>query len=87
MPAQDNVRGQIRSFILENYLFTDDQGALEDRSSLISGGVMDSMGMLDVINFLEDEFGFAVADHEMTPENLDSVDCLTTYVCTKSAVS
>ena len=71
---------KIRNFILENYLFTDDQSALDSGDSFLEKGILDSTGILEVIFFLEDEFGIKVEDEEMIPENLDSVNNLLAFI-------
>lgn len=76
---------KIKSYILENYLFTDDPSALSSEDSLLERGIIDSTGILEVIFFLEEEFGVAVADDEMVPENLDSVANLVSFVERKQA--
>jgi len=81
MSVEDKVRG----YILENFLFTDDQSALDSSVSLLENGTMDSTGVLEVINFLEDEFGISVADEEMIPENLESVVNIVAFVNRKMA--
>ena len=68
-----SVESKVRAYILENFLFTDDQSVLNSSESLLDNGTMDSTGVLEVINFLEEEFGITVADEEMIPDNLDSV--------------
>lgn len=74
------MRQQIRSFVLSNFLFTDDASRLADAASLLGQGVMDSTGVLELISFLERTFGFTLADEEMVPENLDSVDRICAFV-------
>ncbi|HVF18485.1 MAG TPA: acyl carrier protein [Steroidobacteraceae bacterium] len=81
MPAKN----QIRQFILNNYLFTDDESKLSDESSLMQTGTMDSTGILELIMFLEENFGIKVADDEMIPANLDSVENVVSYVARKKA--
>jgi len=75
----------VRNYILENYLFTDDQSALSNDSSLLDEGILDSTGILELVVFLEDEFGIKVDDHEMVPENLDSVNSILKYISNKSS--
>ena len=75
-----NVEKTIRDYILENFLFTDDESALKSDSSLLDAGLIDSTGVLEIILFLEETFGFKVLDEEMLPENLDSVDNLGAFV-------
>jgi acyl carrier protein len=80
-----STRDQVRSFILTNYLFTDDAKALDDTASLMQGGTMDSTGILELITFLEEKFGIKVADEEMVPANLDSVNNVVAFVDRKKA--
>lgn len=75
-----SVEKQIRDYILENYLFTDDQSALANKDSFLENGILDSTGILEVIYFIEDDFGVKVEDEEMVPENLDSVDNIVAFV-------
>ncbi len=74
---------KIRSFILENFLFTDDESALANDDSFLQKGIVDSTGMLEIIYFLEDDFNLSVEDSEMIPENLDSVNNLTAFIESK----
>ncbi len=75
-----SVEAKVRGYILENFLFTDDQSVLDSSVSLLENGTMDSTGVLEVINFLEEEFGISVADEEMIPENLESVKNIVAFV-------
>jgi len=79
-----NDKQKIRSYILENYLFSTDESALDDAESLIDSGVIDSTGVLEIIMFLEEEFGVKIADEEMIPDNLDSVSRIVAFVERKS---
>ena len=73
-------RPVIRSYILENFLFSDDPLAIEDNASFLEQGIIDSVGALEIALFIEQSFGFAVQEDEMLPENLDSVDNLVAFV-------
>lgn len=78
-----DTRQVIRRYILENFLFSDDQSALADDASFLQLGIIDSMGALEVAMFLEQRFGFAVRENEMLPENLDSVNNLVRFIETR----
>ncbi|MEJ2611904.1 MAG: acyl carrier protein [Candidatus Thiodiazotropha sp.] len=82
--ATDFSEAQIRTYILENYLFTDDQSALDSADSFLDKGILDSTGILEVIYFLEEEFNIKVEDTEMIPENLDSVNNIVAFIEKKS---
>jgi acyl carrier protein len=77
------IEVKVRDYILENYLFTDDQSQLKSNDSFLDKGIIDSTGILEVIMFLDEEFGVTVEDDEMVPENLDSVDSLVKFIGTK----
>ena len=70
---------QIRQFVIDNFLFGRDWD-LEDDASFLDNGVIDSTGVLELIAFLENDFGIKLQENELTPENLDSVDKLTTLI-------
>ena len=78
------IQDRVRSFILESF-YVDDPGSLTDDVSLIDSGIVDSTGMLDVILFLETEFGIDVLDHETIPENLETIARIAAYVTRKQA--
>lgn len=73
----------LRAYILENYLFTDDESALDSDDSFLEKGILDSTGILEMIYFLEEQFGVKVEDEEMVPENLDSVKKMSVFVAKK----
>ena len=81
-----NVQQRIRQFILENF-YVSDPAEVADDASLIQGGWVDSTGMLEVITFLETEFGLRIADTEMLPENLDSIQRIAAFVARKREAS
>lgn len=76
---------KVRDYVLENYLFTDDQTKLANGDSFLEKGIIDSTGVLEVIAFLEQEFSIRIEDDEMVPENLDSVNNIVAFVAAKQA--
>lgn len=79
----DQVRSQVREFIVRNFLFGDASGMPGDSESLLASGVVDSTGVLELVDFLETDLGVIVADEETVPDNLDSVDNLVAFVARK----
>ena len=79
----ETLHETIRGFILENYLFTDDTSQLGLDDSLLGRGIVDSTGMLEIIMFIEEQLGVKVADEDMVPENLDSVNRIAAYVASR----
>jgi acyl carrier protein len=79
------VNKKMRAFILENFLYGEDGGQLNDEDSFLDKGIIDSTGVLELVQFLEESFQIEVTDEEMVPENLDSIVRLTHFVCSKDA--
>lgn len=83
MLVVSETKQKLRSYILENYLFTDDESALNDEDSLLDLGIIDSTGIMELIVYLEQDFDIKVKDEEMIPENLDSIENLSAYISQK----
>ena len=79
------VRAELAEFIVSNYLFGDATLAPGDDASLIETGIIDSTGILELIEFLESHFGIEVSEAETVPENLDGISSLTKFVVSKKA--
>ncbi len=75
---------EIRDFILESYLFTDDESALKNNQSLLEAGIIDSTGILELIEYIQQAFGIEVEDDEMIPDNFDTVERIVAYVSRKT---
>lgn len=75
---------KVRNFITTNF-YVPDKSALADDASLLDRGIVDSTGVLEVVSFLETEFGITVDDAEILPENLDSIAKISEYVTKKQA--
>jgi acyl carrier protein len=74
----------ITNFIIDNFLFGDDEG-LADDISFLEEGIIDSTGILELITFLEEEFSIEIEDEEMIPENLDSINNLLVFLNKKQS--
>lgn len=79
-----DVSDRLRGFILEVF-YLSDPAQLTDDVSLINSGIVDSTGMLDIILFVESEFGITVRDDETRPENFETIARLTAFVERKLA--
>jgi len=77
------VEDVVRAYILENFLFTDDQAELINSDSFLEKGIVDSTGVLEIIAFIEEEFNLTIEDEEMLPENLDSVEFIVKFIQSK----
>jgi acyl carrier protein len=61
-------------------MFRDDRADLADGESLLDAGLIDSTGILELVAFIETEFSIQMADTDIVPENLDSVETIVRYV-------
>jgi acyl carrier protein len=80
-----HVESEIRAFLAENFPLGADANRLASDASLLEAGVIDSTGVLELIGFLESQYGIEVADDELLPENLDSIASIVRYVDGKLA--
>ena len=74
---------KIRTFIFENFLFDLEEDALQNDTSFLDQGIIDSTGVLELVDWLEAEFQMMVADDELIPDNLDSVNQISAYIARK----
>jgi len=70
---------QLRQFVVDNFLFGQDNGFAEN-TSFLDHGMIDSTGMLELLSYLEKTFAITVEDAELVPENLDSIDNLVAFI-------
>jgi acyl carrier protein len=75
---------EIRSFVIENFLFGDGQ-RLSDTTPLLENHIVDSTGVLEIVSFLEQRFGIRVEDDELVPENLNSISSISAYLERKNS--
>lgn len=76
------VEQVVRNFIIDNFLFGQD-GKLTNDTSFLDNGLIDSMGILTLVEFIAERYKISVADEEILPENWDSVTRIARFVGTK----
>jgi len=82
-----DLRAKIKGYIIENFLFGDTAPLASDDMSLLDNGIIDSTGVMELVAFLEGDFGLAIADEDLVPENLDSIDNLVAFIARKQAAA
>jgi acyl carrier protein len=80
----NHVSTQIRKFILDKFPLARKQ-QIKDSDPLLESGVLDSLGVLDLVSFVEQEFSVHVADEELVPENFQTIDRIAAFVESKSS--
>ena len=83
--AVEHVEQDIRSFVVENFLFGDDGSKIANDASFLDNGIIDSTGVLELVAFIEEKYGIAVADDDLVPDNLDSISSIKAFVERKRA--
>jgi len=81
------VQTDLKRFIRRNFLFGNAATVILDDTSLLDAGIMDSTGVLELVAYLEENYGLKVLDDEMVPENLDSIARMTAYLQRKLSAS
>ncbi len=74
-----DIRQEIRHFVIQNFLFGQQQD-LKDNASFLDAGIVDSTGVLELVAHIEERYGIKVADDELIPDNLDSVEAIAQFV-------
>ncbi|MDY6950009.1 MAG: acyl carrier protein [Thermodesulfobacteriota bacterium] len=74
------IKEQILSFIVENFLFGESGDDLKETDSFLDTGIIDSTGVLEIVSYIEETYGFQVEDEDLIPENLDSIANVATYI-------
>jgi acyl carrier protein len=78
-----SIEKTLRQYVLNNYLFTDDESALVNGDSFLERGIIDSTGILEMISYINKEYKIVISDDEMIPENLDSINNLVAFITRK----
>lgn len=77
------VQDRVKQFVVENF-YVSDPAELSADTSLIAAGYVDSTGMLELIAFLEGEYGIGIEEHEATPDNLETLARIAAFVARKT---
>lgn len=79
------VTARIRSYLIEHFPSARDR-ALGDDDHLLTNGILDSLGVLEVVGYLESEFGITVSDDDLLPEHFETLRRLARFVEAKQNV-
>ena len=85
--ALKTIAQPIRAFIQEQFLFGYEEEDFPDDMSFLEHGIIDSLGILELISFIEAQFEIKVQDEEILPENMDSIDGLCQFIIKKQGQS
>lgn len=82
---QCDYAGEVRDFVIANYLLGKDNGFSND-DSFLELGLIDSTGILELITHLESTYGIEVTDDELNPDNLDTVNRIAAFLTRKRSI-
>ena len=81
----EDIKVTVKTFLLSEYLPGEDPAALTDTTPLLTTGILDSIAVLKVVTFLENQFGIVVQPHEAVVENLNTLSDIERFVVSKKA--
>jgi acyl carrier protein len=74
------IKSKLKTFIKDNFLLGYESSLFDDDDSFLEKGIIDSTGVLELVEYIEGTFGISVEDEDLVPDNLDSVNRLACYV-------
>jgi acyl carrier protein len=80
---RDHIISETRTFVVENFLYARPDYALGVDDSLLQAGIMDSMGVIELVEFVQTAFGVEVKDNDITEANLGSLSAIASYVSSR----
>jgi len=85
MMDQETIKATVKNFVLNEFLPGEDPAALTDITALVTTGILDSIAVLKVVTFLENQFGITIEPHEAVVENLNTLSDIGRFVISKKA--
>lgn len=79
------ITARIKTYLIERFPSARDH-VLGDDDHLLANGILDSLGVLDLVGYLEQEFGITVSDDDLLPEHFETLRRLTAFVADKQGV-
>ena len=80
---KEEIKNTIAKFIHDNFLFGSSTAELGGDDSFLEQGIIDSTGVLELVNFIQKTFGIFIEDDELIPDNLDSLNKITAFINSK----
>ena len=87
MKTDFEIKDTVRTFLVENFFLNTRSITIEDDTSLMEKGIIDSTGILEVVEFIQTVFNIPISDDEIIPGNLDSLNNVACFVKKKIMAS
>ena len=78
--TENDIKNIVNQFIKNNFLFSNQKENIDENISLYEKRIVDSTGVLEVVDFLEETFGIKIEDDELVPDNLDSIKKISKFI-------
>ena len=86
MSQFEEIRSQVRAFIIKQFPAAH-RASLGDTESLVESGIIDSMGVLELVTFIEADFELVLSDEDVVSENFDSIATISSFIEDRLAIS
>jgi acyl carrier protein len=86
MHRMPEIADEVRSFVIDTFLFGERDGRFSNDDSFLENGLIDSIGILSLVEFVKEKYAISIADDEIVPDNWDSVSRIAAFVQTKLAL-
>ena len=83
--STDGILTELRTFVRENFLYMRSDLAFGDEDSLLARGIIDSLGVMELVGFVEERFGLAVSPDDITAEHFGTLGSVARYVASRQA--
>jgi len=77
---EEKIKDKLKKYIKNKFLFRDKSKNIDDNDSFLEKGIIDSTGVLELVDFIEENFKINIEDEELIPENLDSINKIIAYI-------
>jgi acyl carrier protein len=82
-----NLKTFIRDFISKNFFINNTSIIFSDQDSFTEKGIIDSTGVLEIVQFIQSTYGLTLSDSEIIPENLDSIEKISLFIKRKMDIA
>ena len=80
---KDEIKNNVKQFIIDNFLFGSIDNSFHDDDSFMENGIIDSTGILELIEYIEHQYNIKIKDEELLPENLDTLNNVSYFIMRK----
>ena len=80
---KDEIKNNVKQFIIDNFLFSSIDNSFHDDDSFMENGIIDSTGILELVEYIEHQYNIKIKDEELLPENLDTLNNVSNFIIRK----